>query len=103
MKNIELNIIWASTRFNFRAFIAQSFHMCHVLFSRRHEIMLITLPPYNADKNIELDVNDLDHSSSILLKWLKDNYIKVSTGKSHHLVLGITAKIDDNYIRYNDH
>ena len=75
--------------------------MCY--FLEDLTIMLITLPPYNADKNIELDVNDLDHSSSILLKWLKDNYIKVSTGKSHHLVLGITAKIDDNYIRSNDH
>ena len=75
--------------------------MCY--FLEDLTIMLTTLPPYNADKNIELDVNDLDHSSSILLKWLKDNYMKVSTGKRHHLVSGITAKIDDNYIGYKDH
>ena len=31
---------------------------------------------YNADKNIEFVVNDLEHSSSILFKWLNDIYIK---------------------------
>ena len=33
---------------------------------------------YNADKNIEFVVNDLEHSSSILFKWLNDIYIKVT-------------------------
>ena len=28
---------------------------------------------YNADKNIEFVVNNLEHLSSILIKWLKDN------------------------------
>ena len=39
--------------------------------------------------------------SSIVFKWLKDNYMKVSTGKSHILVSGnvrATAKIENNYI-----
>ena len=27
---------------------------------------------YNADKNIEFVVNNLEHLSSILIKWLKD-------------------------------
>ena len=57
--------------------------------------------PYTADKNIEFVVNNLEHSSSILFKWLNDNYMKVNTGKSHLLVSGkvrATAKIDSNYI-----
>ena len=56
--------------------------------------------PYNADKNVESVVNNLEHSSSILFKWLNDN-MKVNTGKSHLLVSGnvrATAKIDNNYI-----
>ena len=57
--------------------------------------------PYNADKNIEFVVNNLEHSSSILFKWLNDNYMKVNTDKSHLLVSGnvrATAKIDNSYI-----
>ena len=67
--------------------------------------MLTTLPhstPYNADKNLEFAVNNLEHSSSILFnKWLNDNYMKVNSGISHLLVSGnvrATAKIDNNYI-----
>ena len=57
--------------------------------------------PYNADKNVESVVNNLEHSSSILFKWLNDNYMKVNTGKSHLLVsrnVRSKAKIDSNYI-----
>ena len=57
--------------------------------------------PYNADKNVESVVNNLEHLSSILFKWLNDNYMKVNTGKSHLLVSGNVrskAKIDNNYI-----
>ena len=57
--------------------------------------------PYNADKNIEFVVNNLEHSSSILFKWLNGNYMKVKTGKSHLLVPGnlrATTKIDNKYI-----
>ena len=53
--------------------------------------------PYDADKNVEFVVNNLEHSLSILFKWLSDN---VNTGKSHLLVSGnvrATAKIDNNY------
>ena len=55
--------------------------------------------PYTADKNNEFVVNNLEHSSSILFKWLNSNYMKVNTGKSHLLVSGnvrATAKIDSN-------
>ena len=57
--------------------------------------------PYITDKNVEFVVNNLEHSSSILFKWLSDNCMKISTGKSHFLVSGnvrATAKIDNNYI-----
>ena len=56
--------------------------------------------PYNADKKIEFDVNNLEHSSSIIFKWLNDNYMKVNAGKSHLLVsrnVRATAKSDNNY------
>ena len=56
---------------------------------------------YNADKNVESVVNNLEHSSSILFKWLNDNFIKVNTSKSHLLVSGNVrskAKIGNNYI-----
>ena len=57
--------------------------------------------PYNADKNIEFLVNNLDHFSSILFKWLNDNSLKSNTGKSHLLVSGnvrARAKTDKNYV-----
>ena len=56
---------------------------------------------YTADENIVFVVNDLEHSSSILFKWLNDNYMKVNLGKSHLLVSGnvrATANIDSNCI-----
>ena len=54
---------------------------------------------YNADKNVEFVVNNL-HLSSILFRWLNDNYMKVNTGKSHLLVSGnvrAMVKIDNNH------
>ena len=56
---------------------------------------------YNTDKNIEFLVNNLEFSSSIIFKWLNDNYMKVNTGKGHLLVYGnvrVMATIDNNYI-----
>ena len=61
---------------------------------------MLTATPYNADKNIEFLVNNLEQSSSILFKWLKEDYMKVNTGKSHLLFSGnvrATAKIDNSY------
>ena len=58
--------------------------------------------PYNADKSIEFVVDNLEHLSSILFKWLNDDYMKVNTGKSHLLVSGnprATTKCDNNYIK----
>ena len=62
---------------------------------------MLTILPINAINNIEFVVNNLEHSLSILFKWLNCNYMKVNTGKSHLLVSGnirATAKIDSNYI-----
>ena len=57
--------------------------------------------PYNVDKNIQFADNNLEHSSSILFKWLNDNYVKVNTDKSHLLLSGNTkaaANTNNNYI-----
>ena len=57
--------------------------------------------PYNADKNVEFIVNNLEHSSSILFEWLNDNHMNVNTGKSYLLFSGngtVTAKMDNNHI-----
>ena len=54
------------------------------------------------DKNVEFVVNNLEHSPSILFKWLNPNYMKVNISKSNLLISGsvrATAKIDKNYIK----
>ena len=55
------------------------------------------------DKNVEFVVNNLEHSPSILFKWLNRNYMKVNISKSNLLISGnvrATAKIDNSYIKY---
>ena len=54
------------------------------------------------DKNVEFVINNLEHSPSILFKWLNPNYMKVNISKSNLLISGsvrATAKIDKNYIK----
>ena len=49
--------------------------------------------------------NNLEQSSTILFKWLNNNYMKVNTGKSHLLLSGnsrATATIDNSYIESED-
>ena len=61
--------------------------------------------PYCAGKSAEFVVNNLEHLSTILFKWLDNNYMKVNTGKSHLLLSGIsraTATIDNSYIESED-
>ena len=56
--------------------------------------------PYHTDKNIGFLINNLENWSSILFKWLNDNYMNVNTDKSHLLVseyVRAMAKIDSNY------
>ena len=61
--------------------------------------------PYCAGKSAESVVNNLEQLSTILFKWLNNNYMKVNTGKSHLLLSGnsrTTATIDNNYIESED-
>ena len=61
--------------------------------------------PNCAGKSAESVVNNLEQSSTILFKWLKNNYMKVNTGKSHLLLSGnsrATFTIDDSYIESED-
>ena len=57
--------------------------------------------PYCAGKSAEFVVNNLEQSSAILFEWLNNNYMKVNTGKSH-LLLSVTAVIDNSYIELED-
>ena len=57
--------------------------------------------PYSAGKCAKFVVNNLEQWSTILFKWLNNNYMKVNTGKSHLLLSGnsrATTTIDNNYI-----
>ena len=57
--------------------------------------------PYCAGKRAESVANNLEQSSTILFKWLSNNYMKVNTGKNHPLLSGnsrATATIDNSYI-----
>ena len=80
----------------FRAFIDQRFHMWHVSFFWKTltlPIILATVEQYP----LQYVVNNW---SSILFKWLNDNYMKVNSGRSYLLVSGnviATAKADNNH------
>ena len=57
--------------------------------------------PFCAGKNHEVVIETLEQSSTILFKWLKNNYMKVNTDKSHLLLSGnkkLEANVDDNII-----
>ena len=61
--------------------------------------------PHCADESAEFVVNNLQQSSTILLTWLNNNYMKVNTVKSHLLLSGnsrATATIGDSYIESED-
>ena len=54
--------------------------------------------PFSVKQNHDLVVEDLQNSSAILFKWLKDNYMKINTDKSHLIMSrnkSIVAKIDE--------
>ena len=61
--------------------------------------------PYCAAKSAKSVVNNLEQSSTILFKWLNNNYMKVNTGKSHLLLSGnsrATTTIDNSNIESED-
>ena len=60
---------------------------------------------YCAGNSTEFVVDNLERSSTILFKWLNNNYMKVNTGKSHLLLSGnsrATPTIDNSYIESED-
>ena len=61
--------------------------------------------PFSAGKDNDSVIENLKQSSSILFKWLKENYMKINTEKSHLLMSGnlkISSNIDGNLIE-SDH
>ena len=62
--------------------------------------------PYSAGTSAEFVLNNLEQLlTTIIFEWLKNNYMKVNTGKSHLLLSGnfrATATIDDSYIESED-
>ena len=61
--------------------------------------------PFSAKMNHELVVEELEVSSSVLFTWLRNNYMKANTDKSHLLLSGnidLNANIDGNVIESED-
>ena len=62
--------------------------------------------PYCAGKSVEFVLNNLEQLlTTILFEWLKNNYMKVNTSKSHLLFSGnfrAAATIDNSYIESED-
>ena len=57
--------------------------------------------PFSAQCSHQAVIEDLEKSSAILFNWLKSNYMKVNTDKSHLLLSGnikLTKNIDNNII-----
>ena len=60
---------------------------------------------FNAKLNHKSVVEELQISSSVLFTWLRNDYMKVITGKSHFLISGsnkLTVNIDGNVIESED-
>ena len=61
--------------------------------------------PFSAKLNHKSVVEELEISSSVLFTWLRNNYMKANTEKSHLLLSGsnrLTANIDGNVIESED-
>ena len=100
---MERDIVWSSTRVNFKTFAVQHFLCDMFYFLEDFDIANFADDsiPYCACKSTEFVVNNLEQSSIIFFEWLNNNYMKVNTGKSHLLLLGnyrATATIDNSYI-----
>ena len=57
--------------------------------------------PFSVKLNHKSVVEELEISSSVLFTWLRSNYMKANTEKSHLLLSGsdnLTANIDGNVI-----
>ena len=103
---MERDIVWSSTRVNFRTFFVQYF-ICDMFYFLEDFDMAnyADTTPYCAGKSPKFAVNNLEQSSAILFEWLNNNYLRVNTGKSHLLLSGnsrATATIDNSYIESED-
>ena len=99
---MERDIVWSSTRVNFRTFFVQYFICDMFYFLEDFDIAnYADTTPYCAGKSPKFVVNNLEQSSAILFEWLNNNYMKVNTGKSH-LLLSVTAAIDNSSIELED-
>ena len=61
--------------------------------------------PFSDQCSHQAVIEDLEKSSAILFNWLKSNYMKVNTDKSHLLLSGnikLTSNIDNNIIEYEE-
>ena len=60
--------------------------------------------PYNINLTHELIINELEETSSILLKWFNNNYVILNGDKSDFLMSGnkSIANNDNNHIKYED-
>ena len=118
---MERDIVWISTRVNFRTlrtlgpyllfniFICDMFYFLEGFDIANYADGIANYAddstPYCAGKSAESVANNLEQSSTILFKWLNNNYMKVNTGKSHLLLSGnsrATATIDNSYIESED-
>ena len=84
--------------FLFNIFICDMFN-----FLENYEIVNYAddTTPYSAQRNHQFIVEELEKSSSILFKWLGNNFMKVNTDKSHLLLFGNTklaSNMDNNTI-----
>ena len=82
----------------FNIFICDMFY-----FLEDHEIANYAddSTPFSAQCSHQAVIEDLEKSSAILFNWLKSNYMKVNTDKSHLLLSGnikLTSNIDNNII-----
>ena len=60
--------------------------------------------PYNINLTHELIINELEETSSILLKWFNNNYVILNGDKSDFLMSGNKSitNTDNNHIKYED-
>ena len=64
---------------------------------------MATVTPHTCDQDLDTLLQKLEHDSSNLLKWLRNNYMKLNEEKCHLVVAGhkfesVWAQIGDSRI-----
>ena len=107
---MERDIVWSSTRVNFRTFVVQYFHMRYFhMFYFLEDFDIANYgddsTPYCAGRSAKFVVNNSEQSSTILFERLNNNYMKVNTSEGHLLLSGnsrATATIHNSYTESED-